>query len=56
MIRKFLFAIFLTTAIFGLTTFAQKTVVNNAKAKTMLLNSLRGLCAEYGFIVPKGYG
>lgn len=35
--KKFLFAIFLTTAIFGLTVFAQKTVVNNAKAKTMLL-------------------
>lgn len=37
MIRKFLFAIFLTTAIFGLSVFAQKTVVKNAKAKTMLL-------------------
>lgn len=37
MIKKFIFAIFLTTAIFGLTAFAQKTFVNNAKAKTMLL-------------------
>jgi len=37
MMKKFLFAIFLTTAIFGLSVFAQKTVVNNAKAKTMLL-------------------
>jgi len=37
MMKKFLFAIFLTTALFGLSVFAQKTVVNNAKAKTMLL-------------------
>ncbi len=37
MMKKILFAIFLTTAIFGLSVFAQKTVVNNAKAKTMLL-------------------
>lgn len=35
--KKFLFAVFLTTAIFGLSVFGQKTVVNNAKAKTMLL-------------------
>jgi transposase len=26
------------------------------KTKTMLLNSLRGLCAEYGIIVPHGCG
>ncbi len=37
MMKNFLFAIFLTTAIFGLSAFAQKTIVNNAKAKTMLL-------------------
>lgn len=37
MMKKFLFAVFLTTAIFGLSVFGQKTVVNNAKAKTMLL-------------------
>lgn len=37
MIKKILFAIFLTTTIFGFSAFAQKTVVNDAKARTMLL-------------------
>ncbi len=37
MIKKFLFAIFLTTTIFGFSAFAQRTVVNDAKARTMLL-------------------
>jgi hypothetical protein len=41
MIKKFLFAAFLTIAIFGSSAFAQKTVVNNAKAKTMLLGRHR---------------
>jgi hypothetical protein len=37
MIKKFIFAIFLTVTMFGFSAFAQKTVVNDAKAKTMLL-------------------
>lgn len=42
MLKKFTFAVFLTIAIFGLSVFAQsKTIVNNAKAKTMLLGKHR---------------
>lgn len=37
MIRKILFAIFLTVTMFGFSVFAQRTVVNDAKARTMLL-------------------
>lgn len=41
MIKKFLFAVFLTAAIFALPAFAQKTIVNNSKAQTMLLGRHR---------------
>lgn len=38
MVKKIIFAVFLSVMLFGFSAFAQdKTVVNNAKAKTMLL-------------------